>query len=85
MLNLIGYGGLWFCAAHPQHASFGLLWFFWFMWGHGAGYFDCAVIATCAHNFPSSRGRVMGVVKAFYGLSGSLLTQVRRVARGGGG
>ena len=32
VLNIFGYGGLWFCSAHPQHSSFGLLWFFWFLW-----------------------------------------------------
>ena len=75
VLTLLGYGGMWLCAANPQLGSFGLLWIFWFLWGHGSGYFDAAVIATSAHNFPGARGKVMGVVKAFYGLSGSLLTQ----------
>ena len=85
VLTLLGYGGLWLCAAHPTLNNFGLLWIFWFMWGHGAGYFDCAVIATSAHNFPGARGKVMGVVKAFYGLSGSLLTQIYRAFFSGDG
>ena len=80
-LTLVGYGGLWLCSVHvPEggYSSAGRLWLLrilWFMWGHGSGYFDCACIATTAHNFAKERGTAMGVVKALYGLSGSLLTQ----------
>jgi len=85
LFTLVGYCGMWLCAANPQYGSFALLWIFWFLWGHGAGYFDCAVVATSASNFPGARGKVMGVVKAFYGLSGSLLTQVYRAFFSGEG
>ena len=42
-LTLLGYGGVWLCASYPRYSSFGLLWVFWFLWGHGTGYFDNAV------------------------------------------
>lgn len=75
-LTLLGYGGLWLCSAFDVHANFAVLWLLWFLWGHGSGYFDCAAIATCSANFRESRGLVLGLTKSFYGLSGSLLTQV---------
>ena len=82
LLTLLGYGGLWLMSVHVPEGGYGddglkfaLLHVLWFAWGHGSGYFDCACIATTAHNFPAERGTAMGVAKALYGLSGSLLTQ----------
>lgn len=79
-LTLIGYGGLCLCAMHPPTAPSSaytvLLGVLFFCWGHGSGYFDCTAIATTAYNFPHERGSAVGVAKALYGLSGSLLTQV---------
>ena len=34
----------------------------WFAWGHGAGYFDCATVATIAVPFRRHRGAALGVV-----------------------
>ena len=81
LLTFVGYGGLWLCSVHMPEGGYStaarlwLLRVLWFTWGHGSSYFDCACITTTAHNFSRERGSAMGVVKALYGLSGSLLTQ----------
>ena len=76
VLTLLGYGGIWLCSVGGFDAPFPVLWMFFWLWGHGAGYFDCTTVVTVAHTFHRHRGRALGVVKAFFGLSGSILTQV---------
>lgn len=73
-LTFVGYMGLWAWSAEFITPPFWLVWVFWFIWGHGSGWFDNAAVTMVAKNFPKQRGRAMGLIKAFYGLGGSVLT-----------
>lgn len=75
-LTIVGYVGLWAWSAKLFSPPFWLIWVFWFIWGHGSGWFDNAAVTMVAKNFPKQRGRAMGLIKAFYGLGGSVLTTV---------
>lgn len=76
VMTLAGYLGVWAWSAELIHPPYWQVWIFWFLWGHGSGWFDNAAMTTTAKNFPRQRGRAMALMKAFYGLSGSMLTQV---------
>ena len=73
VLTCAGYCGL---ALSGEGADFWQLWLLWFLWGHGSGYFDNVAVTTSSFTFHRHRGAALGLVKSFYGLSGSLLTQV---------
>lgn len=47
-----------------------------FLWGNGCSWGDVTAIATQSGNFPDDRGKVLGVMKSFYGLSASLFALV---------
>ncbi|KAF4672898.1 hypothetical protein FOL47_011249 [Perkinsus chesapeaki] len=44
--------------------------------GQGVGWMDSALVSTNTKNFPWHRGKLVGIVKAFYGLSASFLVCV---------
>lgn len=75
-LTFVGYGGLWVACLHPASSSLWGLRLLFFLWGHGSGYFDSCALSTNVANFAAHRGAAVGTVKAFYGLSGSILTQI---------
>lgn len=75
-LTLAGYLGVWAWSAEIIKPAYWQVWIFWFLWGHGSGWFDNAAMTVAAKNFPNHRGRAMALMKSFYGLSGSILTQV---------
>lgn len=56
--------------------SYGGLCTLFFFIGHGAQYFDSNITPTAAKNFPDHRGQAMGLTKATFGLSASILTIV---------
>lgn len=76
VLTLVGYLGVWAWSAGTLKLAYWQVWLFWFLWGHGSGWFDCAAMTVTVRNFPKQRGRAVATMKAFYGLSGSILTQV---------
>jgi hypothetical protein len=45
-----------------------------FLWSHGSSWFDTAALSTAVKNFPRDRGGALGLLKALFGLSASLLT-----------
>lgn len=49
-----------------------LMCIFYFVAGQGSGWMDTTAVATTAYNFDQDAGRVLGIVKSFFGLSGSL-------------
>lgn len=74
LLTLAGYLGMWAWSAEVIAPQYWQVIFLWFLWGHGSGWFDNAAVSTMTKNFPLQRGRAMALIKAFYGLSGSILT-----------
>ncbi len=43
---------------------------------HGGAWLDCAAVTTAVKLFPANRGLIVGVVKSFFGLSASILSQL---------
>ena len=43
---------------------------------HGGAWFDSAAVTTAVKLFPANRGMIVGVVKSFFGLSASILSQL---------
>jgi len=76
VLTVCGYLGLWAWSSELIRPAYWQVWIFWFLWGHGSGWFDNAAMSVTARNFPLHKGRAMALMKSFYGLSGSILTQV---------
>lgn len=76
LFTIGGYLGVWAWSAELITPSYWQLCIFWFLWGHGSGWYDNAALTTTARNFPAQRGRAIALNKAFYGLSGGVLTQV---------
>ena len=44
--------------------------------GNAGTWLDCSVMSTTIRNFPNDRGQVVGILKAFLALSGSLLSLI---------
>lgn len=59
------------------------MWFFAFLYGTASSYFDCPVMGTALKNFPYNKGLVSGFMKAFYGLSASILANTNDTWFGG--
>lgn len=76
LLTLFGYLGVWAWSAELIKLQYWQVWICWFVWGHGSGWFDNVAMVAAAKNFPNQRGRSVALMKSFYGLSGSVLTQV---------
>ena len=57
-------------------ATTGTLSVFFFIAWHGSGYLDSASIGTSLKNFPRNKGSITGLLKSFFGLSGSVVAQV---------
>lgn len=45
------------------------------VWASGSVWCDVSVICTSVHNFAPDRGRIVGVLKSFFGLCASIVTQ----------
>jgi len=66
----MGYIALWVAVVYyPGQLHFGSLIFFCWLYGHGCGYIDSAVMTELLKDFPGYRGNIVGCVKAFYGLA----------------
>ena len=74
VLNFVGYFLLYLVATGtivvPYPAVFGVS----VLWGNGAGWFDTAVMSVNMVNFAEKRGIVVGMIKAFFGLSSALIS-----------
>ena len=73
-MSLGGYSLVAAYAAHQLPPSVAGLAFSTFLWGHGAGYTDTAALATSVRNFPRNRGLIVGLLRAFFGLSAAILS-----------
>ena len=71
---LLGFGGLYAAATGHIAAPFPLLCALAYIASNGGTWLEAAAVATCVRNFETERGSVVGILKAFLGLSASLYT-----------
>ncbi|KAL4452086.1 hypothetical protein ABPG75_007748 [Micractinium tetrahymenae] len=76
LLNAAGYLGLWAALQGLYEAQFWHLVVLAAVAANAGSWLDTSILATNVRNFPSSRGTVVGVMKAGIGLSGSLFASV---------
>jgi len=81
LLSLAGYGLLWAGASGALGGSAAapapppaLVTLASVLFNHGSGWLDTVAVAVAVRAFPGDRGFVVGLLKAFFGLSASLLT-----------
>ncbi|ESQ46317.1 hypothetical protein EUTSA_v10000696mg [Eutrema salsugineum] len=75
--NLVGYGWVWLIVT--RRAPILPLWamcILIFVGNNGETYFNTAALVSGVHNFPKSRGPVVGILKGFAGLGGAILSQI---------
>ncbi|KAL4437504.1 hypothetical protein ABPG77_003485 [Micractinium sp. CCAP 211/92] len=76
LLNAAGYLGLWAALQGLFEARFWHLVLLAAVAANAGSWLDTTILATNVRNFPSSRGTVVGIMKAGIGLSGSLFASV---------
>jgi hypothetical protein len=74
--NFVGYFGMFLAAAGYMNMPFLLLCMCSMCAGHGSSYFDSAAVTVTLNNFSAFSGKAIGLLKGFYGLSGSVLAVV---------
>ena len=74
VFGVLGWGGMWAALAFQArwHCPYYVLLLLAMLQGQGMSAVDMAVVPTIASSFPECRGRALGIVKAFVGLSSSL-------------
>ncbi|CAN8256372.1 unnamed protein product [Cochlearia groenlandica] len=75
--NLVGYGWVWLIVTGrapilPLWAMCILI----FVGNNGETYFNTGSLVSGVHNFPKSRGPVVGILKGFAGLGGAIISQI---------
>lgn len=72
---LLGYGFLWLIVMDKIPAPpFWTVLLLIFVGANAQKYLDIAAVVSCLPNFPDSRGSLLGVLKAFKGLSGAIFS-----------
>jgi fucose permease len=74
--NFLGYFLLYLVAAGTIVVPYPVVVGISVLWGNGSGWFDTAVITVNMGNFPEKRGVVVGLLKAFFGLSSAILSLI---------
>lgn len=77
VLSTLGYVLMWAAAAGhlgTSGATVGWYSLYMFLWSNGSAWYDTVAISTNVRNFPNDRGRIIGLLKSFFGLSASVVT-----------
>lgn len=74
ILSAVGYVLLYLAAAGNISHSLGLVALYCWLWSHGSSWADTCAISVNVKNFPNDKGTVLGVMKALFGLSASVVT-----------
>mmetsp|Transcript_44496 Transcript_44496/g.141678 ORF Transcript_44496/g.141678 Transcript_44496/m.141678 type:complete len:168 (-) Transcript_44496:37-540(-) len=77
VVNVVGYTVLFLAASNRIATEAWQVGLIAAMATNAGTWYDTVAIVTCLRNFPEDRGTVVGVLKSFVGLSGSMFTQVR--------
>ncbi|KAL6652767.1 hypothetical protein ACP70R_011692 [Stipagrostis hirtigluma subsp. patula] len=73
----VGYGWLWLVVTRQAPAlPLWMMCVLLFVGTNYSTYFNTASLVTCIQNFPKNRGPIVGILKAFSGLSSAVLTQL---------
>mmetsp|Transcript_38439 Transcript_38439/g.85607 ORF Transcript_38439/g.85607 Transcript_38439/m.85607 type:complete len:742 (-) Transcript_38439:454-2679(-) len=75
-LNFTGYFGIYALCMGWIQFDFYLLLVFALLAGNAGCWYDTAALVTCIKNFPDDRGTVVGILKAFLGLSATIYTAI---------
>lgn len=74
-LTLLGYLLLWAGACkHIGHSAFEMG-VYQYLWSYGSAVIDLTIVGVTIRNFPTNCASLVGLLKAFYGISGALVTR----------
>lgn len=74
---LLGYGLLWLIVVNKiADPPFWTVFILIFIGANAQKYLDMAAVVSCLPSFPDSRGSLLGVLKAFKGLSGAIFSHI---------
>lgn len=74
---LLGYGLLWLIVVNKiADPPFWTVFILIFIGANAQKYLDMAAVVSCLPSFPDSRGSLLGVLKAFKGLSGAIFSRI---------
>ncbi|EFJ44963.1 hypothetical protein VOLCADRAFT_94778, partial [Volvox carteri f. nagariensis] len=85
LLLAIGYLGLFAAASGHVAPSFAFICVCAVLGGNSSTWFDTTAIVTNVRNFPRDRGTVVGILKAFVGLSASIYSSIYAATFASGG
>mmetsp|Transcript_31676 Transcript_31676/g.51233 ORF Transcript_31676/g.51233 Transcript_31676/m.51233 type:complete len:634 (-) Transcript_31676:221-2122(-) len=76
IMAFLGASGTTNLVSEHSHSSISVIAVAFFIAWHGGSWLDAASVSVNIVNFPHERGVVLGILKSFFGLSGSIFAQV---------
>lgn len=73
-LCCVGYALTWLASKGQIATPVGLVSLYCFLWSHGSAWLDTVAVSTTIKNFRANKATVLGLAKALFGLSASMLT-----------
>lgn len=73
-LCCVGYALTWLASRGQVATPVGLVSLYCFLWSHGSAWLDTVAVSTTIKNFRANKATVLGLAKALFGLSASMLT-----------